>query len=59
MVFYTTKDLSNILCISVKSIQRLIRQHKIQAYRVGGRFLVEENELVRYLQDLTESGFDF
>lgn len=45
MKFYTTKEISCILGLSIKTIQKLIREKQLQAYRVGGRYLVSEETL--------------
>ena len=49
MNYYTTKEISCILGVNVKTVQKLIREHKLSAYRISGRFLVEETSLKDYI----------
>ena len=51
MKFYTTKEISCILGLSIKTIQKLIRERQLQAYRVGGRYLVSEETLKEYINN--------
>lgn len=51
MKFYTTKEISCILGLSIKTIQKLIREKQLQAYRVGGRYLVSEETLKEYIKN--------
>ena len=51
MTFYTTKEISCILGLSIKTIQKLIREKQLQAYRVGGRYLVSEETLKEYIKN--------
>lgn len=49
MNYYTTKEISEILGLSIKTIQKLIRTRQLKAFKVGGRFIVEENTLKDYI----------
>ena len=51
MNYYTTKEISKILGLSIKTIQKLIRTRQLKAYKVGGRFIVEESALKDYIND--------
>lgn len=51
MKFYTTKEISCILGVNVKTIQRLIREHKLEAFRVANRYLVSESTLKEYIEN--------
>lgn len=51
MKFYTTKEISCILGLSIKTIQKLIREKQLQAYRVGGSYLVSEETLKEYINN--------
>ena len=51
MKFYTTKEISCILGLSIKTVQKLIRERQLQAYRVGGRYLVSEEILKEYIKN--------
>ena len=49
MKYSTTKEISCILGVNVKTIQKLIREHKLVAFRISGRYLVEETSLKDYI----------
>ena len=49
MNYYTTKEISEILGLSIKTIQKLIRTKQLKAFKVGGRFIVEESTLKDYI----------
>lgn len=49
MKFYMTKEISCILGLSIKTVQKLIRERQLQAFRVGGRYLVSEDILKEYI----------
>ena len=49
MKYYTTKEISCILGVNVKTIQKLIREHKLVAFRISGCYLVEETSLKDYI----------
>ncbi len=49
MKFYTTKEISCILGLSIKTVQKLIRERQLQAFRVDGRYLVSEDILKEYI----------
>lgn len=49
MKFYTTKEISCILGLSIKTVQKLIRERQLQAFRVGSRYLVSEDILKEYI----------
>ncbi len=51
MKYYTTKEISCILGVNVKTIQKLIREHKLEAFRISGRYLVEEKTLKEYINE--------
>lgn len=51
MKYYTTKEISCILGFNIKTIQRLIREHKLKAYKMFGRYLVEEQALKEFIQE--------
>ena len=51
MNYYTTKEISKILGLSIKTIQKLIRTRQLKTYKVGGRFIVEESTLKDYIND--------
>lgn len=51
MKYYTTKEISCMLALSIKTIQKLVRDKQIVAYRIGGRYLIKESELIDYIQN--------
>lgn len=51
MKYYTTKEISCFLCLSIKTIQKLIRDKQLEAFRIGGRYLIEEKTLNEFIQN--------
>lgn len=51
MNYYTTKEISEILGLSIKTIQKLIRTKQLQAFKIGNRFIVEESTLKDYIKE--------
>ena len=52
MNYYTKKEISEILGLSIKTIQKLIRTRQLKAFKVGNRFIVEEStQKITSLQD--------
>lgn len=49
MKLYTTKEISCILGLSIKTVQKLVRERQLPAFRVGGRYLVSEDTLKEYI----------
>lgn len=49
MKYYTTKEISCILGLNVKTIQKLIQEHKLVSFRISGRYLVEETSSKDYI----------
>lgn len=49
MKYYTTKEISKILGLSIKTIQKLIRTKQLKAYKVSNRLLVEQSTLKDYI----------
>ena len=49
MKFYTTKEISCILGLSIKTVQKLVRERQLPAFRVGGRYIVSEDTLKEYI----------
>lgn len=48
--FYTTKDLCILLNISFKYAQKLVRDGKIKAIKVGNEWRITEDHLNEYLK---------
>lgn len=48
MKYYTTKEISKILVLSIRTIQKLIRTKRLKAYKISNRLLVEESTLKDY-----------
>ena len=53
MNYYTTKEISEILGLSIKTIQKLIRTKQLKAFKIGNRFIVEESTLKDYINAIT------
>lgn len=51
MNYYTTKEISEILGLSIKTIQKLIRTRQLKAFKIGGRFIVEKSTLKDYIKE--------
>ena len=49
MNYYTTKEISEILGLLIKTIQKLIRTRQLKAFKVGSCFIVEESTLKDYI----------
>jgi excisionase family DNA binding protein len=52
--FYTPKEISSILKISVQSVRNLIREGKIPAIKVGKQWRVRKVDLERYTKGESE-----
>ena len=50
MKYYTTKELSQILCLDVKTIQKLVRTKQLEAFKVSGRYIVSDVTLKDFLE---------
>lgn len=51
---YTIAELEDILKISSFTIRKKIRQKKLIGYKVGRNYLVREDDLIKYINDLTK-----
>ena len=45
MKYFITQEISNILGLKIRTIQKLIRDKKIIAFKLGNRFRVAETDL--------------
>ncbi len=54
--FLTVKETSEFLRISVSTLNRLIRQHKIPSYKVSYRRLFDKQELVEWVRAQRSDG---
>lgn len=52
---YTIKDLTSILKLSAFTIRKKIRERKLPGYKVGKQYLVKESDLIKYINDLTDT----
>lgn len=50
MKFYSTKEISCMTGLSVKTIQKLIRDRLLPAIRLGGRYLVKDEDFKEFLE---------
>ena len=46
-----SKEISCMLAISIKTIQKLVRDKQMVAYRIGGRYLIKESDLIDCIQN--------
>lgn len=51
---YTIEELQDILKISSFTIRKKIREKKIIGYKIGRNYLVREDDLIKYIDDLTK-----
>ena len=42
---YSLKSAAKLLAVSVRTVRRLLHQHQIQVYRVGGNIRLKESDL--------------
>jgi excisionase family DNA binding protein len=54
--YLTVKETSEFLRISVSTLNRLVRQHKIPSYRVSYRRLFDKEELVEWVRTQKSDG---
>lgn len=47
--FYTVSEISKMLSVSKRSIQRWIKEGEIKAIFVGNKYIIEEAELKAFL----------
>lgn len=47
---YTIQEVANLFRVNEMTIRRWITQGKIQAYRVGHRYLINESEIKKLLK---------
>lgn len=50
MKFYSTKEISCMTGINVKTIQKLIRDRLLPAIRLSGRYLVKDEDFKEFLK---------
>ncbi|MFV0275453.1 MAG: helix-turn-helix domain-containing protein [Bacilli bacterium] len=50
MQYYSTNEISKMLGLKIKTIQKLIRDKKIIAFRVGKRFRVADTDLKQFIE---------
>lgn len=48
---FTTKEAAKYLCITVKSVTRMIKEKKLGAYKVGSKYRISEEDLEKYLKN--------
>lgn len=51
---YTIAELEDILKLSSFTIRKKIREKKLIGYKVGRNYLVREDDLIKYINDLTK-----
>lgn len=53
---YTTKETRDFLKISESTIKRMLKKGIIKAYKVGGRYRIMGDEILRLISPKVESG---
>lgn len=53
---YTTKETRDFLKISESTIKRMLKKGLIKAYKVGGRYRIVGDEILRLISPKIESG---
>ncbi len=43
-------QVANFLTLKVPTIKKYIKERKIPAYKVGGRWLFEKNEIIKWVE---------
>lgn len=51
MKYYSTKEISNILGLKIKTIQKLIRSKKLKAFKLGKVYRVAEYDLKQFIEN--------
>jgi len=52
--FLTLKETANVLQLSGRTVHRMVMEKKLPAFKVGGRWRVNERRLTNWMQDLHE-----
>jgi putative molybdopterin biosynthesis protein len=47
---YTTEEVASILKQNIRTVQRMIKDKKLPAYRVGRKYKIKESELMNFLE---------
>jgi excisionase family DNA binding protein len=47
----TLSQAAELLHVSTRTIQRMIRRHELPAFKVGGQWRLRESQLVNWLED--------
>jgi excisionase family DNA binding protein len=50
--YLTAKDISNILEITVRAVQRWLEDGRLKSFKVGGNYRVKPEDLLKYLENL-------
>lgn len=51
MKYFITQEISNILGLKIRTIQKLIKDKKIIAFKLGNRFRVAETDLKTFIDN--------
>lgn len=49
--YYTVDEIKDMLHLSSRTILNYIRSNKLKAMKLGGKWLIEESDLKKFLQD--------
>ena len=50
----TLKETADVMQLSTRTLQRMIQQGKMPAFKVGGQWRVNERQLTKWMQGLQE-----
>lgn len=59
MKYLTTEDLEEVLKISKKQANLLVRTEGFPGFRLGAQYRVEENDLYKWLKESDRIRFDY
>lgn len=50
MKFYTALELSEMFNLSLKPIQKMLKEKQIESFKIGKKYLVNEESLKRFIE---------
>jgi excisionase family DNA binding protein len=54
MLFLTLQQTAELLQLSRRTVMRMVQQKKLPAFKVGGQWRVQGNQLTKWLEELNE-----
>ena len=52
--FLTLSEAANVLQVSIRTVHRMVQRKEFPAFKVGGQWRVRENEVAKWIQELSE-----